>query len=85
MQDGDSVVQESVSDQILQAGVDLIKANASLVAEIVIYYWGFSEGEVYRVMNAKCEELLSVPLNASHPLPFDAYLACIVEAFQQSL
>lgn len=83
MQDGDFVLEANASNQILQAGMDLIKAHASSVAEIVIYYWEFSEGKVYLEMNAKCEELLGVRLNGSHPLPFDAYLACIMEAFQQ--
>ncbi|MCH5585814.1 hypothetical protein MK805_12765 [Shimazuella sp. AN120528] len=77
------MVEASASDQILQAGIDLIKANASTVEEIETYYWKSSEGEVYLVMNAKCEELLGVRLDASHPIPYDAYLACIMEAFQQ--
>jgi hypothetical protein len=83
MQDGDFVVDTNASDQILEAGIDLIKAHASSVAEIVIYYEKLSEGAVYRVMNAKCEELLGVRLNGSHPIPYDAYLACIKEASQQ--
>lgn len=80
---GDYVVDASARMQILQAGIDLIKAHASTVEEIELYYWSKSNGEISMAMYTKCEELLGRRLAAGDPLPLHAYFHCLLVAVIQ--
>lgn len=69
--------------QILQAGIDLIRSHGRTADEIEDYYFKQSNGKVSELMYAKCEELLGVHLNSSHPVPIKAYFHCLLVAVIQ--